>query len=73
MCKRKANMKNSISLTVVTVLLAAADLSAATLYVSLESTSPAPPYRNWATAATNIQDAVDAAVAGDKIVVTNGT
>src|SRR5206468_650922 len=33
---------------------------------------PTPPYINWATAATNIQDAVDAAVAGDEVVVTNG-
>ena len=46
--------------------------SAATLYVSLDSPSPSPPYASWATAATNIQDAVDAAAAGDAIVVTNG-
>jgi hypothetical protein len=45
---------------------------AATLYVWQESPSPAPPYATWTTAATNIQDAVDAASAGDEIVVTNG-
>jgi hypothetical protein len=41
-------------------------------YVDINSTNATPPYTNWATAATNIQDAVDAAVAGDEIVVTNG-
>jgi hypothetical protein len=43
------------------------------LYVDVNSTNATPPYTNWATAATNIQDAVDAAVAGDEVVVTNGT
>jgi hypothetical protein len=53
-------------------LLAASKLSAATHYVSLRSTNPTPPYTNWATAAYVIQDAVDAALPGDEIMVTNG-
>jgi hypothetical protein len=65
-------MNYPIRLTVCALLLSVSRLSAATLYVSLESTNPAPPYTNWATAASVIQDAVDAAAAGDEVVVTNG-
>lgn len=53
-------------------LLLALKASAAVLYVDLNSPAPTPPYTNWAMAATVIQDAVDAASAGDEIVVTNG-
>jgi hypothetical protein len=41
-------------------------------YVSLSNPGAAPPYVTWATAATNIQDAIDVSTAGDEIVVTNG-
>jgi PKD domain len=41
-------------------------------YVSPVSPAPAAPYTTWASAARNIQDAVDAAGPGDTILVTNG-
>jgi len=55
------------------VAWAAGSGSAAVRYVNVNSTAPAPPFTTWATAAVTIQDAVDAAVPGDEIVVTNGT
>ena len=66
-------MKTRINLIVASMVLAAGSRGfAAVHYVDLNSPSPSPPYTNWASAARIIQDAVDAAAAGDEIVVTNG-
>jgi hypothetical protein len=64
--------KTALKLFATWVMLVSGDALAATHYVDLNGTNATPPYANWATAATNIQDAVDAAVAGDEIVVTDG-
>lgn len=55
------------------VLVGVSSVSAQTTrYVWTNSPFPAPPFTNWSTAARSIQEAVDACVPGDTVLVTNG-
>jgi len=66
---KAATLLLAIGLTLLTTGLSAL----ATLrYVDANSTTPMPPYTNWAGASRILQHAVDAANPGDEIVVTNG-
>ncbi len=65
------------SATVTNILSAAISQAALLLessnhYVNLASSAPASPYLTWSTAATNIQDAINASIRGDTIIVTDG-
>jgi hypothetical protein len=53
-------------------LLSALASAAGTNYVWQDSPSPGPPYTTWESAAHTIQEAVDAALPGDTVLVTNG-
>ncbi len=55
----------------VCAVLLAAPLGAVTRYVSLDG-AHVPPFTSWAAAATTVHAAVDAAVSGDEILVSNG-
>ncbi len=52
--------------------LGAYEFQAALHFVKTNNKTPVFPYTSWNFAATNIQDAVDAASAGDVVVVSNG-
>jgi hypothetical protein len=64
--------RNVIPALLLPVWLSASTAHGITRYVWRDNPAPAPPYTNWATAATTIQAAIDAAATNDEILVTNG-
>ena len=65
-------MRKPLPTILAAILIFVSRSPASTLYVSLQSTNPVPPYADWSSAATKIQDAIDSAQAGDDVLVTNG-
>ncbi len=64
--------KATIGVPVLLMLMAATGARAETHYVWTASPSPGAPYTSWATAAHDLQSAVDAAGPGDTVLATNG-
>ena len=65
-------MKKLLFITTIIILFAVQNIFAATNYVS-KTGGHVFPFSSWADAATNIQAAVDAAGAGDMVLVNDGT
>jgi PKD domain len=63
---------SSLQFTVSFLVLLVFNASATPRYVDLNCPNATPPFTNWSTAATNIQDAIDVSADGDSVFVTNG-
>ena len=67
------NVKNGVGLACVIGFVFAGASYGATRFVDVSNAAPAAPYTSWGTAATNIQQAIDASASGDAIWVRPGT
>jgi len=68
-------MSNTIKTMIATVLFLGASFCQAAntnYYVVPDNAGATPPYTDWPTAATNIQDVLNRTLAGDTIYLTNG-
>src|SRR6185369_15748557 len=63
---------NVTGLWIIGHLLFGLKATGAVHYVDVNGANPTPPYLTWATAAQEIQAAVDVSFSGDEILVTNG-
>lgn len=69
---RSALKQTAKILCLLLVFGAAVDVFGTQRYVDISSSNPLSPFTSWATAATNIQDAIDIAATGDEILVNDG-
>ena len=68
----RRRIRDTVAILPLLLVPCLAGSAATTRYVWQSSPSPAPPFTTWATAAHTIQDAVDAAVNGDTVLVSGG-
>ncbi len=65
-------IKKYFGVAAAVLVLPLCSVSAKTLFVSAQSANAVAPFSAWTTAATNLQQAMAEAAAGDVILVTNG-